>query len=471
MIKPDIKTYEILQENYDQIPISLTFFDDYHTPIGIFEKLKDLKPNYLLESAGEHQEHGRYSYIGMECKNISSSIKSVSEIQKINSGSKAYKSTDLPPFYNGCIGYLSYESIDQLHAIELKKGKSQPDFQVIYSKITIIIDHFTNKITLVYNTDSKSETYIGAQSYLQMIRTRIREYVPTTSFKPLEHSATVTSNMTKAAYTQKVKKAQDYIRDGDIFQVVLSQKFKTKLEVAPFEIYKAVRRENPSPYLSYIEFDGFTAICSSPELLLKNIDKNIYTAPIAGTRAVKHDGRDHLRAHELINDAKECSEHLMLVDLGRNDVGKVSKAGTVTVESFCQVKKYAKVMHLVSSVKGELKDNLTPFDALVSTFPAGTVSGAPKKRAIEIIDELEEDARGLYAGTIFYMTDDQSINSCIAIRTMILTDEITIQSGGGIVYGSNPDDEYKETLNKASALFNALNHIYKGGINYDFDHR
>lgn len=472
MIYPDYETFTKLQLEYSSIPIYTQFKEDYFTPIAIFEKLKPLKPTYLLESAGEHQENGRYSYIGLDSKYLKDHFTAIHSLEEHITKNKGMTIPTLPPFYNGYIGYLGYESIQELHPIEIKHQSDIPHLQLLFSKVTVIIDHFINEISIVYNTDCLEDEY---NQGIQTIKV-IRELIQNENIIPNRHKfpgkLTVSSNMTKNNYIEMVKKAQDYITEGDIFQVVLSQKFTADYSSDPFEVYKSVRRENPSPYLSYIVFEDMIAICSSPELLIKHQNSLIETAPIAGTRAVKNDGKDDKRAHELLNDEKELAEHLMLVDLGRNDVGRVSKPGSVRVDSFCQIKKYAKVMHLVSSVKGVLKEDENSISALISAFPAGTVSGAPKIRAMEIIDELEPDNRNLYAGSIFYINNNGNLNSCIAIRTIMIKDnQLTIQSGGGIVYDSKPEDEYLETLNKAGALFSALENLYEGGLHYDFNHR
>ncbi|MBI9014757.1 MAG: anthranilate synthase component I family protein [Clostridiales bacterium] len=471
MIYPDYETFTKLQLEYSSVPIYTQFKEDYFTPIAIFEKLKLLKPTYLLESAGEHQENGRYSYIGLDSKYLKDHFTSIHSLEKHLTGYKNMTISVLPPFYNGFIGYLGYESIQALHPIEIKHQSEIPTLQLLFSKVTVIIDHFINEISIVYNADCLGDEYhVGVQAVK-----KIHNLIQNENILPKHHKfpgqLIISSNMTKNSYIEMVKKAQNYIAEGDIFQVVLSQKFTADYSSDPFEVYKSVRRENPSPYLSYIEFEDVITICSSPELLIKHQDSLIETAPIAGTRAVKNDGKDDQRAHELLNDEKELAEHLMLVDLGRNDVGRVSKPGSVHVESFCQIKKYAKVMHLVSSVKGILKEDENSISALISAFPAGTVSGAPKIRAMEIIDELEPDNRNLYAGSIFYINNNGNLNSCIAIRTIMIKDnQLTIQSGGGIVYDSKPEDEYLETLNKAGALFSALENLYEGGIHYDFNH-
>lgn len=462
---PNEKSYRDLAVSYEIIPIYTKFKEDYYTPIAIYEKLKSLHPDFLLESAGQHQDDGRFSYIGLNCKHIEKPLEEV-----CNLSNKALKLKELPPFYNGHIGYMSYESVSQLHPLTIHQRSSIKNMQLLYAKITIIIDHIKNEVYIVNNVVVNEESYLEASEVIQKIKGLILRKELFREIKKHKGTLKIQSNMTYKNYEKMINKAKEYIISGDIFQVVLSQQFTAPLQVDPFEIYKSVRRENPSPYLSFINFDGFISICSSPEMLIKSDNKTLQTVPIAGTRAVKYDGKDYLREEELISDEKETSEHLMLVDLSRNDLNKVSKPGSVNVRNYCELKKFSRVMHLTSLVTSELKDTSSSIDALKSTFPAGTVSGAPKIRAMEIIDELEQAPRNLYAGTIFYLNNDLSLNSCIAIRTMIITDKITIQSGSGIVLHSNAEDEYKETLHKANALFKSLENLYQGGLQYDFSY-
>lgn len=474
MIYPKYKDYLVKRGNYSNVPIYTKFNEDLFTPIAIFQKLKSLNPNFLLESVGEHKDNARYSYIGVDSIDLSNQFAQLCDIEDYINNLNAFNDKDLPPFYNGFIGYLSYESVKYIHNVKIGKQSNIPIFQVKFSKTIIAIDHHLNEITIVYNADSKKdEEYDFALNRIKSIKELILNGDISNSINTCEESTiNIKSNLTKKEYIEMVNKAKEYIMAGEIFQVVLSQKFTTKCTIEPFELYKSVRRENPSPYLSYIKFDNMISICSSPELLVKNNNSIIETAPIAGTRAVKNDGKDHHRAKELLGDKKELAEHLMLVDLGRNDIGRVSEPGSVEVDSFCKIKKYSNVMHLVSNVKGKLKEKETLLSPLISTFPAGTVSGSPKIRAMEIIDELEPDNRNLYAGSIFYLNSNGNFNSCIAIRTLMIKDNfITIQSGGGIVYDSNPEDEYLETLNKARALFKAVENCHNGEVKYDFDYR
>ena len=422
MIQPSESIYRQLQAAYNSIPIYCKIKEDYFTPIAIFEKLKSLNPSYLLESVGLHQDHSRYSYIGFKDE-----IESTQSLTKLEHSLKnnTYVCDDLPPFYNGYIGYLSYDAVELLHPIELKKKSGHSAVKILFSKITVIFDHFTNEIYIVYNSNDRLHEYPHAVTMINLIKEKIQSDFAYQPFEQLEGSLPIKSNMTKDDFCQMVDKSKDYIVAGDIFQVVLSQEFSAECQVEAFEIYKKVRQENPSPYLSYIDFGDLQTICSSPELLLKHNKGQIETCPIAGTRAVKNDGKDHLREEELINDEKELAEHLMLVDLGRNDVGKVSLPASVTVEDYAKVKYFSKVMHITSTVKGKLRPEETGLSALYSTFPAGTVSGAPKLRAMSIIDELEPSPRGLYAGSIFYLNHDGNLNSCIAIRTITITKQQT----------------------------------------------
>lgn len=467
MIQPSKKDYDILKHHYDRVPVHEKFIEPYHTPVAIFEKLKTLKPSYLLESLGDHQAHSRYSYIGF------SDREDLALDELIHDPHRIYEDQSLPPFYYGYIGYLSYDNVKDFHNINLKHKADLPKMQVLKSKVMVIIDHFTSKVTIVCNTDCSDKlAYDKALNKIQMIKKAIQSSDQLTGIKKQDGSLTIQANMTKTDFMSMVDKAKSYIEAGDIFQVVLSQQFTARSEVASFDIYKTIRSENPSPYLSYLDFGDLQIVCSSPEMLMKHTHGKLQTVPIAGTRALKFDGLDDQRAQDLIHDEKELAEHLMLVDLGRNDIGRVSKPGSVQVDEFCQLKKFSKVMHLTSHVSGQLKATETPISALKATFPAGTVTGAPKSRAMAIIDELEPDPRGVYAGAIFYLNHNGNLNSCIAIRTLTIKDkELCIQSGAGIVWDSVAENEYKETLHKAQALFDGLSQLYKGGLTYDFTNR
>lgn len=455
-------------EHSKTLPIYCKIPQDTYTPTLIFEKLKKFSPTFLLESLEPHDENARYSYIGLDTEEVTFLYPNLESIET-NSSDNATYLKELPPFYNGYIGYLSFESVQEF--FEIKGHYLKQHLQILRCKTMIIIDHHSKAIFLVYNAPL---TY---HAYHQGIK-RIKDILLTIN-QPLDAKDTLIpgfcklqSNMTKAEYLDKVEIIQSYIQSGEVFQVVLSQCFSGHVpNIDPFLLYKSIRIHNPSSFLSYIKFKDRYVICSSPEILINCQNGKVQSAPIAGTRPIKKDGKDHLRAFDLVNDPKELAEHTMLVDLGRNDLNKVSKPGSVTVKSFCKLKKYATVMHLVSELEGELSKDYSSSKAMISAFPAGTVSGAPKKRALQIIHELEPTPRDIYAGSIFYLSMDGSLKSCIAIRTIQIKDEqISLQTGAGIVHDSIPKAEYKETLNKAKALFDAIESIYEGGLTYDFSH-
>ncbi|MBN2793840.1 MAG: anthranilate synthase component I family protein [Clostridia bacterium] len=467
MILP--KKHDFLKETqYSNLPLYSVFNEDVYTPIGIFEKVKSLNPAFLLESAGEHQGAGRYSYIGIDTYDVTNDYSHVSELKTNSKALKPDYLKRLPPFTNGIIGYLSYDYVKDLYGI---KGYDTLPYQLMSCKTLIVMDHYKNQLYIIYNANINESDYNFGVNRITEINNLLLSDIKRRNYK-LKGTLNIQSNVSKQEFMEAVNKAKDYIKNGDIFQVVLSQQFSAEVnDLCAFELYKSVRRENPSPYLSYLRYKDRTIICSSPEMLIKFQNHQVETVPIAGTRAVKDDGKDVIRAEELLLDPKENAEHLMLVDLSRNDLGKIAKPGTVKVIEYCRIKKFSKVMHLVSKVTAQCEENISGIDTLISAFPAGTVSGAPKKRALEIIHELEKTPRDLYAGTIFYLNEDGNLNSCIAIRTIQIKDNtLTLQAGAGIVYDSKPEDEYKETIHKASALFNAIANLYEGGFHYDFSH-
>ena len=448
------------------LPIYVEMPQNTLTPVDVFEKLKKLSPAFLLESLGNEEDMVSYSYIGLDTEEVSDYLVKPSTLQGDDSRTISYLQ-GLPPFYEGYIGYLSFENVQKLYSI---KGHFLEHYQqILKCQSMIIFDHLKESIFIVYNAP------INLQAYKQGVQ-RIHDVLLCLDHEIEVQSASIPerfkieSNMTKAQYLSKVNTIKDYIKKGDVFQVVLSQCFYGHAaNIDSLLLYKSVRRNNPSSYLTYIRFKDRHLICSSPEMLVKCHKGRVKTAPIAGTRPIKNDGLDPLRATTLIKDPKELAEHTMLVDLSRNDLNKICQPGSLRINYFCQVKHYSKVMHLVTEIEGDLSKDISSMDVMISAFPAGTVSGAPKKRALEIIQELEPTPRDLYAGSIFYLGMDGSLNSCIAIRTIQIKDQcLSLQVGAGIVHDSIPELEYQETLNKAQALFDAINDIYKGGIQYDF---
>lgn len=363
------------------------------------------------------------------------------------------------------VGYFSYDIIRLIEKIpnSCSDDINIPDIRLMRPKNLIIYDNFKSKIFFIENIfeDQKIEDY---QTEYNKIGNNLKELshygnipLPTNFYIPAK-KINIKSNITKSRFKKIVRKAKTYISKGDIFQVVLSQRFKANINKPPLEIYNSLRKLNPSPFMFYFNYDDFQILGSSPEILVRLVDGEVTIRPIAGTRPRGKNSKDDKRlTNELLNDPKELSEHLMLLDLGRNDVGKVSKANSVKVTEKFKVEKYSHVMHIVSNVVGKQKNKLSLFETFLSGFPAGTVSGAPKIRAMEIIDKLEMSKRKLYAGGIGYFTANQEFDTCIALRTALIKNKkIYVQAGAGVVADSKPENEYEETVNKAKALLQSI---------------
>lgn len=471
-----LNQYLALMKTHNMVPVYKVYDEDLLTPIGVYSKLQKLEPSYILESVGDPKDLGRYSFIGLETEPLTGvdGNETFEQIQRIVKKYKGPFIDELPRATASIIGYMAYNGIEDIYPIDLKSKPSIPKYQLLLSKVVVALDHLTHQLIIMVNVHQPKEgDYDQAMDKIDHIYQKLTQAEDLKNEEKSKIPPLVfRSNFEKNDYMQAVQKVKDYIVAGDVFQVVLSQKFTAKGHVDGFQLYRNLRKENPSPYLSYIRLPDVEILCSSPEMLVRLDEDTVETAPIAGTRAVKNDGKDDMRERELLSDEKDKAEHLMLVDLGRNDIGKVSASGSVTVPVYCEAKRFSKVMHLVSSVKGNPAKGVTGIDALKATFPAGTVSGAPKLRAMEIINELEPDSRDVYAGSILMMNQSGHLNSCISIRTIQLKkDEIMIQAGGGIVYDSNPDHEFLEVLNKSRAMFNAVEKTYKGEVVYDFDYR
>ena len=374
---------------------------------------------------------------------------------------------ELPPISSLLVGYFSYDIIRYIEKIPDRclDDLKIPDIRLIRPKTLIIHDNLKKKIYFIINcfADEKISDYykyyfeiVQKIHYLKNLTFNIKDSVILN--KKYKKNIKVKSNISKNRYKKIVLDAKKYIKKGDIFQVVLSQRFESKLTKPPLEIYKKLRITNPSPFMYFLNFDDFQIIGSSPEILVRLRKNKVTIRPIAGTRPRGINAKmDSKLKNELLNDKKELSEHLMLLDLGRNDVGKVSKINSVTVTEKFKVEKYSHVMHIVSNVEGDFNDNYSLIDTLLAGFPAGTVSGAPKIRAMEIIDELEKSKRKMYAGAIGYFSANKSFDTCIALRTaLVKNNRFYIQSGAGIVADSVPEKEYQETVNKAKALINSL---------------
>jgi len=454
------------------IPVYRSVIADFLTPVSAFLKLqRNQRHAFLLESVEGGERIARYSFLGCDPFFIkryklgqpSDFIQSVrSEMSKFRS----VRVANLPPFTGGAVGYFAY---DMMRTIEEIPSSSRDDIGLddallMFFKTVLAFDHLRHQIHIISNLlvdQSKQpidKQYDQAVAEIRAIEALLRAPLEVELSAQKLGEAVVRSNFEKPDYLKAIEKAKDYIAAGDIFQVVLSQRFELDLPVVPFDVYRALRIVNPSPYMYFLKIDESSIAGSSPEMLIKIRGGEAEYRPIAGTQPRgKDEHTDEENARALAADEKERAEHIMLVDLGRNDLGRVCKYGTVRVEDLMFIERYSHVMHLVSSLKGELRDDVDRWDALMACFPAGTVSGAPKVRAMEIIDELEPTKRGVYAGAILYADFSNNLDSCIAIRTLVARGrKAYIQAGGGIVADSVPEAEYNETVNKSRALIRSI---------------
>jgi anthranilate synthase component I len=439
---------------------------DTLTPISILQKISGNK-KFLLESSHKYNDSGRYSFIGTDPAFELISRGDSNEIIKRDGAKEVLKGNpievlkklippisyeELPfPFIGGAVGYVGYDIIRQYEVIgeEYPTGMEMPDVHLMFYEEVIVFDHLEDKVLICGCPLAKESDNALIEKRIQQ---RIEELKQPTFYhteEPFNFSG-FDSETTKEAFIKNVEIAKEHILAGDIFQVVLSRRMKSKFNGNPLSLYRKHRANNPTPYMFYIDFEDYTVIGSSPESLIKTRDKTVISNPIAGTkRRGRTSEEDLLLEEELKNDEKELAEHKMLVDLGRNDLGKICEFGSVQVDKYMAVEKYRHVMHLVSEVSGQLTTDKTAIDALAACLPAGTVSGAPKVRAMEIINYLEKSKRGVYSGAIGYLSANGNMDFALAIRTMILKEgSAFIQAGAGIVYDSNPESEYQETLNK-----------------------
>lgn len=490
-IYPDYRTFCKLSKKGNLIPIYIELLADLETPVSSFLKICNSDYAYLLESVEEQEKVGRYSFLSFQPsmvvktkgrqieiaefkakkkikKRFLTKTNPLDEVKKIMQRYKYVALEKLPRFCGGFVGYVAYDMVRFFEKIPDKNRDDLdlPDSILMLSDNLLIFDHIEHKINIVSNVYIKDRNPVNLKcAYQNGIKNIYRlkfSLSKKIKIKPsslsLRDRAKISSNFSKKSFCRIVLKAKDYIRKGEIIQVVLSQRFKVKLQDKPIDVYRRLRSINPSPYMYYLKFGDLKIIGSSPEMLIRCENGLIETRPIAGTRPRGIDeNQDNRLSKELLADKKERAEHLMLVDLGRNDLGRVATKGSVGVQKFMTIEKYSHVMHIVSSVIAKLDKRYDIFDVLSSAFPAGTVSGAPKIRAMEIIDELENLRRGPYAGCIGYFSFSGNLDSCITIRTIIVKGKICyIQAGAGIVADSLPKREFKETQNKAKALIEAI---------------
>ncbi|MBX4161792.1 MULTISPECIES: anthranilate synthase component I [Priestia] len=475
---------------YLTIPIIKKIFIDSMTPVDLFQQVKD-EAVYLLESNDESSPWSNYSFIGLnpflyvEEENGTYLAKN-KQLQPVLQGDSfkevfckiqqelKVKVPDLAlPFKGGAVGFISYDAVSQIEKVNVhaQNDLNMPTFHFIYCQTMLAYNHQTKELMVIHyiQLDEQDKEQQKKEKYNEAL-TEINRYVEriaqTVKEKPMMFESEqrevsfegVTSSYQKDKFVQDVEKIKEYIKSGDVFQAVLSQRFQIDTTVAGFDIYRVLRLVNPSPYLFYVKVKGVELIGSSPERLIQIENGHLEIHPIAGTRRRGRDAEEDARLYEdLINDEKERAEHYMLVDLARNDIGRVAQYGSVQTPVLMQQVNFSHVMHLISKVTGRLDEKVHPIDALLSAFPAGTVSGAPKVRAMQILNEIEPVARNVYAGTVAYLGFDGNIDSCIAIRTILLKDQTAyIQAGAGVVADSKPELEWKETRNKASALIKTI---------------
>ncbi len=472
----------VYDKNQPQI-IYTRLITDLETPVSAYLKLSQQQNySFLMESVADGDVRGRYSMIGLapdlvfRIKNGNASIsrengdatpckeKPLTALRDLIADNQFPLPPQIPNVAAGLYGYLGYDIIREVEDIPDNNPESLdiPDGLFIRPSIIAVFDNITDQLILatpVYPQATKNaqNAYNDAIIRLEDVVDTLLSPLPPQSATPIEMDETPTTNMSQQDYFARVERAKDYIKAGDVFQLVLSQKFSSRFTLPPFELYRSLRRVNPSPYLFFLNFENFSVIGSSPEVLVGLSDDKVNIRPIAGTRHRGGTPEDDMAiAEDLLSDPKELAEHLMLLDLGRNDVGRVAQIGSVEVTHSFEIQKTSHLLHIVSNIIGTIAPDHDALSALMAGFPAGTVSGAPKIRAMEIIDELEPKKRGLYAGAVGYFSATGDMDMCIALRTGIIKDQtLYVQAGGGIVYDSTPQYEYDETIGKSAALFSA----------------
>ena len=489
---PTFEHFSELTEKGNIIPLYSEILADRETPVSAFQKIGAKNCSFLLESMQGGEKWARFSFIGYEPALVFRSKGRTVEVLKNGAVEQTVETDypldvlrdimqryhiveleDLPRFSGGAVGYASYDMVRFIEDLPRDTSDDLNLYDSIFliTETILVFDNLRNTIKIVCNVhlDDKGqdlkEVYHTAQEKIETIISLIQRPASYGESKYYgSEPVDVSSNVEKEHFKHMVSRAKDYIKAGDIIQVVLSQRFETPLQGDPFNIYRALRRVNPSPYMYYLSFDDLTIVGASPEVLVRVEGDHIELRPIAGTRprgTTEED--DEILKNDLLSDPKEIAEHVMLVDLGRNDVGRVAKMGSVVVPEFLVIEKYSHVMHIVSDVRGTLKPGKDSFDVLKACFPAGTVSGAPKVRAMEIIEELESSQRGPYAGAVGYFSFSGNMDFCIVIRTILIKNNtVYFQVGAGIVADSQPENEFQETLNKGKAMLKALQMVKEG---------
>ena len=486
MIEPSFKDFCRLAKQGNLVPVYRELLMDLETPLSFFKRLERDAYSFLFESVEGSERWARYSFLGTRPQRIFKARGKDIEIiergkthrltadapfkvlEALLEGYRPVPMVGVPPFFGGALGYVSYNAVEQFHEIPNNKPDplKLPEIFFVFVQTLIAFDNLKHTIKVIDNVRVDPKTGLR-EAYDAGVR-RIERVIATLQKKPRgieprelgesDSSRKFKSNLTRTEFENAVTRAKEYIRAGDIIQVVLAQRLETATTSDPFEIYRALRFINPSPYMFYLELEDLRVIGSSPETMVRLTGDTIELRPIAGTRRRGASPEEECALEaDLLADPKERAEHIMLVDLGRNDVGRVAEIGTVEVNELMAIERYSHVIHIVSNVRGKLASGKTAFDLFVSAFPAGTVSGAPKIRAMQIVSELEPQKRGLYAGAIGYLGYNGNLDTCIVIRTIVMHGKkVYITAGAGIVADSDPKLEYQETLNKARAMLKAV---------------
>lgn len=479
MIKPGIEEVKSYAGRYDIVPVKEEIYADVVTPILLLRKIAKSKKNYfLLESVEGGEKWGRYSFLGFDpvmrvtCRKQEVTIEkrgktetvkaedSLQVLRDILAEYRAPKLEDMPPFAGGFVGYFSYAMMAHAEpTLSIKRGEFADYDMMLFDRV-IAYDHLKQKIVLVANVSTRGsieEDYAKASADIRGIISLIRDNSPLPEEAPYD-KVNFTCNVTKDEYAKIVEKTKEYIFNGDIFQAVLSRRFVSDYEGSLVNPYRVLRTTNPSPYMVYMNMGDLEIMSTSPETLVRLNDGRLVTFPVAGSKPRGHsEEEDEALEADLLADEKELAEHNMLVDLGRNDLGRISKFGSVEVTKYQMIHKYSKIMHICSQVESDISEDMDALDAIRSVLPAGTLSGAPKIRACEIIDELEAEPRGIYGGALGYIDFGGNMDTCIAIRMAVKKGgKVYVQAGGGIVADSRPEMEYEESGNKAKAVMLAI---------------
>lgn len=490
MYFPDVQTFAALAVKGNLIPVYREIMADMDTPVTAFKKIDDGSYSFLLESIEGGEKWGRYTFLGASPSVVIRSRGEQVEILKSGEAPASFVSKDplgavkdylalfkpvevagLPRFFGGAVGYLGYDMVRFFEDLRSDKPAEIGgwDSCFLITDTLLIFDSVRQKIKVVANAHldglSPEDAYLQALAKIDGLIARLKSPLPVLpKSTPSEKKISLRSNIERSNFEAAVEKAKEYVRSGDIIQVVLSQRFTGELTVEPLDIYRVLRTLNPSPYMFFLRMDDTLVVGASPEVMVRKEGERVELRPIAGTRPRGATPEEDLRfEQELLADPKERAEHVMLVDLGRNDLGRVCKVGTVKVTELMTVERYSHVMHIVSNVQGEIAGERDAFDLVRATFPAGTLSGAPKVRAMEIIDELEPSRREIYGGAVGYFSFSGNMDLAIAIRTLVIRDnKIHLQAGAGIVADSDPASEYQETVNKAMAVVKAIETVERG---------